>query len=69
MKNLLVDRVAFSIFGQDIYFYGLIITAAIVIDFFVLCGLVKKFNNKFLSKNFSYPFKPSPDSPLKSEDN
>lgn len=44
MKNLLVDRVAFSIFGQDIYFYGLIITAAIVIDFFVLMLLVRKFD-------------------------
>ena len=35
----------------------------------IACGLLKKFNNRFLSKNFSYPFNPLPDSPLKSEDN
>lgn len=43
MENLLVDRVAFSIFGMDVYFYGLIITLAIVIDFFAFMLLVKKF--------------------------
>lgn len=44
MENLLTRQVAFSIFGQDIYWYGLIITLAIVLDFFALMFLVRKFN-------------------------
>lgn len=44
MENLLVDRVAFSVFGMDVYYYGLIITLAIVIDFFALMLFVRKFN-------------------------
>ena len=43
MKLLGIDRVAFSIFGVDVYWYGLIITFAIVLDFILLAKLCKKF--------------------------
>ena len=43
MKFCLVDRVAFSVFGLDVYWYGLIITSAIVLDFFLLGYFCKKF--------------------------
>ena len=45
MKNYLLDRVAFSLFGLDIYWYGLIITSAIVLCFvllFVFLGQILK---------------------------
>lgn len=44
MVNLLLERVAFSIFGLEVYWYGLIITSAIVLDFILLMLLCKKFN-------------------------
>lgn len=44
MKLLGIDRVAFSIFGLEVYWYGLIITSAIVLDFFILMYFCKKFN-------------------------
>ncbi|MBP3630822.1 MAG: prolipoprotein diacylglyceryl transferase [Clostridia bacterium] len=44
MENLLSDRVAFTIFGVDIYWYGVIITLAIVLDFIILIHLCKKFH-------------------------
>ena len=43
MKFCLVDRVAFSVFGLDVYWYGIIITSAIVLDFFLLGYFCKKF--------------------------
>lgn len=43
MNLYLVDRVAFTLFGIDVYWYGLIITAAIVLDFLILMGICKKF--------------------------
>jgi len=43
MLNLLLDRVAFSIFGEPVYWYGIIITSSIVLDFILLSLLVKKF--------------------------
>lgn len=43
MNLLAVDRVAFSIFGEPIYWYGLIITFAIVLDFILLGILCKKY--------------------------
>lgn len=43
MNLLGIDRVAFSIFGVDVYWYGLIITFAIVLDFILLARLCKKF--------------------------
>ena len=42
MDLLLVDRVAFSIFGVDIYWYGVIITLAILLDFILLIFMCKK---------------------------
>lgn len=45
MTNFLLDRaVAFSIFGQDVYWYGVIITCAIILDFVLLMLLAKKFD-------------------------
>lgn len=44
MRFCLVDRVAFSVFGQNIYWYGLIITLAIVLDFVALMLICKKYN-------------------------
>ena len=43
MKLFAVDRVAFSVFGEPIYWYGLIITFAIVLDFILLGFLCKKY--------------------------
>lgn len=42
MKSLLLDRVAFTIFGKDIYWYGVIITLAIVLDLLILIKMCKK---------------------------
>ena len=42
MKNYLLDRVAFSLFGLDIYWYGLIITCAIILCFVLCILLVRK---------------------------
>ena len=42
MKSLLLDRVAFTIFGKDIYWYGVIITLAIVLDLLILIRMCKK---------------------------
>ncbi len=42
MKNLLLDRVAFTIFGKDIYWYGVIITLAIILDLLILIRMCKK---------------------------
>ncbi len=42
MNNLLLNRVAFTIFGLDVYWYGIIITSAIVLDFVLLFFLCKK---------------------------
>ncbi len=42
MEQLLVERVAFSIFGFDIYWYGLIITFAIMLAFGLLFVLRKR---------------------------
>ena len=42
MKNLLLSRVAFSIFGYDIYWYGVIITSAIILDFILFIFLSRK---------------------------
>ncbi len=44
MENLLLNRVAFTLFGVDIYWYGVIITLAIVLDFIILIQLCKKFH-------------------------
>ena len=43
MNLYLIDRVAFTIFGLDVYWYGLIITSAIVLDFFLLGYFCRKF--------------------------
>lgn len=43
MELFLVDRVAFTIFGMPVYWYGIIITSAIVLDFFLLGYFCKKF--------------------------
>ena len=43
MNLYLVDRVAFSIFGAPVYWYGIIITSAIVLDFILLSYFCKKF--------------------------
>ena len=43
MNFYLIDRVAFSIFGLDVYWYGLIITSAIILDFFLLARFCKKY--------------------------
>lgn len=51
MTNLLGGRVAFTIFGVDIYFYGLFITAAIIIAFLLAFLLCKK---KGLDSNTPY---------------
>ena len=42
MDKLLVERVAFTIFGLDIYWYGIIITSAILIGFGLLFVLRKR---------------------------
>lgn len=39
-----IDRVAFTIFGMEVYWYGLIITSAIIIDFILLLLLIRKYN-------------------------
>ncbi len=46
MENLLVERVAFEIFGMPIYWYGIIITSAILLDFVILCFTLKKRGEK-----------------------
>ena len=52
MMNLLsVNRVAFTIFGQDIYWYGVIITSAIIVAFLLAFILCKRRN---LSTNIPY---------------
>lgn len=43
MELFLVDRVAFTVFGTPVYWYGIIITSAIVLDFFLLGYFCKKF--------------------------
>ena len=43
MNLLAIDRVAFSLFGVDVYWYGLIITFAIVLDFVLLTVMCKKY--------------------------
>ena len=42
MEKLLVNRVAFTLFGVDIYWYGLIITASILIAFISMFITLKK---------------------------
>ncbi len=42
MTNFLLNRVAFSIFGVDIYWYGIIITAGILVAFFLAFALCKR---------------------------
>ena len=42
MKNFLLSKVAFTLFGIDIYWYGIIITSAIILDFFILMFFCKK---------------------------
>ena len=42
MEKLLVERVAFTLFGIDIYWYGLIITSAILLDFFLIFFMRKR---------------------------
>ena len=43
MNLFLVDRVAFEVFGVPVYWYGIIITSAIVLDFFLLGYFCRKF--------------------------
>lgn len=43
MNLLAINRVAFSLFGVDVYWYGLIITSAIVLDFILLSIMCKKY--------------------------
>ena len=42
MTNFLLNRVAFTIFGVDIYWYGVIISTAIVIAFLLSFALCKR---------------------------
>ena len=42
MNKLLVERVAFNVFGLDIYWYGIIITSAILLGFGLLFILRKR---------------------------
>ena len=42
MVKFLLDRVAFTIFGTEIYWYGVIITLAIILDFVILVLSCKK---------------------------
>lgn len=42
MENLTLGRVAFTLFGVDIYWYGIIITASIIISFISMYTLLKK---------------------------
>lgn len=51
MDCLAVDRVAFSLFGLDVYWYGVIITAAMLLSFFIVLGLCK---NKGQPKELAY---------------
>lgn len=44
MNLYLVDRVAFTLFGLDVYWYGIIITSAILLDFILLNILCRKYN-------------------------
>lgn len=47
MLSFLLDRsVAFNLFGLPVYWYGVIITGAIILDFILLLILSKKFNLK-----------------------
>lgn len=50
-ENVLAGRVAFTIFGIDVYWYGVIITSAIIIVFFLAFLLCKR---KKLSMNLPY---------------
>ncbi len=42
INALAIDRVAFTIFGNDVYWYGIIIAASIIIEFILCCILGKK---------------------------
>lgn len=42
MEKLLVDRVAFTLFGVDIYWYGIIITGAIFLSFILMFAIIKR---------------------------
>lgn len=42
MENILLNRVAFTIFGTEIYWYGVIITCAIILDFVLFSFMCKK---------------------------
>lgn len=42
MTNLLLNRVAFSIFGIDIYWYGIMITLGIIVAFLLAFSLCKR---------------------------
>lgn len=44
MNEILLNRVAFSIFGVDIYFYGILITLAIIVAFLIAFALCKRKN-------------------------
>ena len=46
MNKLLISRVAFNIFGIDIYWYGIIIAFAILVAYIVACIIAKKRNIK-----------------------
>lgn len=43
MNLLAVNSVAFELFGLPVYWYGIIITSAIIIDFFILGYFCKRF--------------------------
>lgn len=49
--NLVLSRVAFTIFGRDIYWYGIIITVAIIIAFVLAFVLAKR---RKMSNNIPY---------------
>ena len=42
MGKMLVDRVAFTLFGVDIYWYGVIITSAILLSFALMFVVLKR---------------------------
>ena len=46
INDLHVNRIAFSLFGRNIYWYGILITAAILISYFIVCYHAKKENVK-----------------------
>ena len=51
MDTLLNSRVAFSVFGTDIYWYGVIITFSIILAFIIAFFLCKR---KGLNKDLPY---------------